>query len=413
MRVHQVSESSPVPACRVGEDIRVRVVHQVSESSPIPGESRHKPELDGIRGLAILLVLLSHSVVVIDVLPQRLPHPTWTNAIYYLLIPGWSGVDLFFVLSGFLITGILLRTRQKPTYFSSFYARRAVRIFPIYYAVLFATIAVAHFVPAVWHLLPQAGKSRLSYFVYLQNIPFFWPSWLGMVGLWGAFWSLAVEEQFYLVWPSIARWLPVRGLLALSLGAAVLELPLRLLLAHRYFGLHLGLIQFTPARADGLFVGAAIAAWMHLRRRPVPKPAIAAGASLAAAVLLWIAVLHHNDLTGDGRLYTYGVSAFALGGGALVAWSQHHPPALQRLLELRWLRAAGRYSYGMYVYHLSIYLLVHRLLRREFPQTGGELSFFPALAVIAATILLSTLFAKLSFDLVERRFLALKRFFPS
>jgi peptidoglycan/LPS O-acetylase OafA/YrhL len=366
--------------------------------TPVAGERGHKPELDGIRGLAILLVLGSHAAGLL---------------IAHLLVPGWGGVDLFFVLSGFLITGILLRTRDSTHYFRSFYARRVLRIAPVYYLTLVVTLLAGCFVPGLRALLPPTFLSTASYFVYLSNFPVFWETRFVMSGVWGIYWSLAVEEQFYTVWPLLVRLLTARAMLLLCIVGFLLELPLRLLLMHLYFGVHVGAIQITPDRADGLFAGAAVALYMHIYKRLVPLPWIATAAACGSAILLYIILRYPNDLVGNGHLYTIGITAFALLGGSLVAWSQYHPPRLQRFLTLRALRAAGKYSYGMYVYHLLLFVALRHEVLLHFPQKGDGLPLGWALLVMATGALATLLVAKLSYDLFESRFLALKRFFPA
>ena len=380
---------------------------------PLPGEAKHRPELDGIRGIAILLVLASHAAGMLGVLPHLQPHPGYTSIVAFVLVPGWGGVDLFFVLSGFLITGILLRTKHKANYFQSFYIRRALRIFPIYYLALLGSIVFAHFVQAFSAQLPPVGWERAVYFFYLQNIPIFWQSHMGMFTVWGIYWSLAAEEQFYMVWPLFVRFMTQKMMMWICIMAFALELLLRLLTMHLYFGVHVGAIQFTPNRADGLFIGAAIALYMEMNQRAVPLRWITAAATASAGILLYIAVVHPRDLVGDGLLYIIGVTAFSLGGGALVALSQHHLPHLQWWLTNPVLRAAGKYSYGMYVYHLFLFDAIHYCMRRISPSTDGELKLLPAVGVMLLAIALAGLVAKLSFELFEQSFLVLKNRFTA
>jgi peptidoglycan/LPS O-acetylase OafA/YrhL len=381
---------------------------------PATAEPRHQPELDGIRGLAILAVLLSHAADALGVLPHHTPHAKWVSLVAFALVPGWGGVDLFFVLSGFLITGILLRSRSRPTYFRSFYARRVLRIFPIYYLFLLATLLAAHVSPGLRARLPATPREILSYFLYLQNWPLFWPNLLGMTTLWGSFWSLAVEEQFYLVWPAAVRLLSVPTMLALCCAGFLLGTPVRWALIHWYTGIHVSIVQMPVTRLDGLFLGAACALYRQHRGRPVPLHWAAWSFAAGAVMMLQIAVFHVRELFGiDLHIATYGIAAFALMATGLVAASQHRLPWLDRILVARPLRVAGRYSYGMYVYHLLIYAGLTWLARRIAPATGGEFNVFAALLYIALAILLVTAVAAASFHLIETPFLRLKRFFPS
>lgn len=378
------------------------------------GTSRHQPELDGIRGLAILFVLLSHAPISLGVLPRFTPHNKWVSLISYVLVPGWGGVDLFFALSGFLITGILLRARTSPIYFSSFYARRTLRIFPIYYLFLTFSLIGGHLWPAFNAELPAAANERVSYFLYIQNWPVFWTSWAGMTSLWGAFWSLAVEEQFYLMWPTLIRLFSVPVMLGLCIVGFVLGWPLRWLVIHYLTGMTVGCLQFPLSRLDGLFLGAACALYREYSGRPIPLKWAKLSFCAGAALLLQISVLHVRELYGVGvHIVTYGVTGFALMGGGLIAASQHQPSPLHRVLTWRPLLIAGRYSYGMYVYHLLIYLALAQGARSISPSTGGELNVFAALLCIAFAILVVTGVAALSFYVLEQPLLRLKRFFPS
>jgi peptidoglycan/LPS O-acetylase OafA/YrhL len=168
------------------------------------------PELDGLRGFAILLVLIYHYVVFpLHSLEPR--SPTWLAACLDLT---WSGVDLFFVLSGFLVGGLLYDARESPYYFRTFFARRVCRIFPLYYVLLTLVflggpyVGIYTAVPGGPHFTP-AGPSPVSCIFFLQN---FWAAETGTPGsLWLAVtWSLAVEEQFYLVIPFLIRYFPAR-----------------------------------------------------------------------------------------------------------------------------------------------------------------------------------------------------------
>src|SRR5262249_4475877 len=183
--------------------------------------------LDGLRGLAIALVVFYHTT------NYAMARSAFDRALTVLPSLGWSGVDLFFVLSGFLITGILLRARQSPTYFRSFYARRVLRIFPLYYAVLVLLLLI---VPRIGVLSPfdgfwNAGASRQGfwYWLYLSNLK------VALAGAWqhrvlDITWSLAIEEHFYLLWPLAVRRCSERTLLAICAVTALGALALRVAL---------------------------------------------------------------------------------------------------------------------------------------------------------------------------------------
>jgi peptidoglycan/LPS O-acetylase OafA/YrhL len=161
-----------------------------------PSQSeKHLPALDGIRGLAVLGVLIVHADVLLNTTRQV------EHVLVVLSEFGAYGVDLFFVLSGFLITGILLETKESPKYFSSFYARRFLRLFPVYYGYL---LVVALIFPALHHAIRTSmtdyGGGWGWYLAYCSN----WKPGHGASDpCLGHFWSLAVEEQFYLLWPAM------------------------------------------------------------------------------------------------------------------------------------------------------------------------------------------------------------------
>lgn len=386
-----------------------------SPSVKIPGESRHFPELDGIRGLAISMVLIAHGVDFLRIVPGK-GEPgfsTWGKLALQVGLQGWGGVDLFFTLSGFLITGILLRARSKPNYFSSFYARRALRIFPIYYFALVAFLLVAHVSGTVASRLPVGPHGVASYFFYLQNWPCFWQSWAGLTGLWGVYWSLAVEEQFYMVWPTVVRFVPLRAILLICIAGFAAGWPVRLFLVHHH-GLFIGVMQSPFSRLDGLFLGAAIALYREIYGRAVPMRWAVASLLVGCALILYVVLIHPDELFGSGsHIWSAGVTAFALIAGGMVAASHYRPPVLHRILTTRWLLFSGRISYGMYVYHLAVYTVVSHewvvLLKRY------DLSLSPlrAAVVLAIAIAAVTVVSALSFRFFETPFLRLKRFFPS
>jgi len=160
------------------------------------------PALDGLRGIAIILVMLHHFT-------YYRPTSGIDEQIVSVLIFFWTGVDLFFVLSGFLITGILLDTRGNERYFTSFYARRILRIFPLYYLILFLALVVLPKFPAVHTVLIGQDASvdlppQWPYWLYLTNFSIADRGWVhGWVDV---AWSLAIEEQFYLIWPLVVWW---------------------------------------------------------------------------------------------------------------------------------------------------------------------------------------------------------------
>jgi peptidoglycan/LPS O-acetylase OafA/YrhL len=365
-------------------------------------------ELDGIRGLAILGVLCSHGAS----LSGLFMDPSLASRLFrYCMVPLWGGVDLFFALSGFLITGILLKTRSRRNYFSSFYARRILRIFPIYYFVLTVTLICSHYSGALARQLPPTGTWKLAYFLYLQNWPQFWNGQKMMSGLWGVYWSLAIEEQFYFVWPLLVFLLSPKAIFRVCVIGLILALPLRIMMSVFFFGGDFGLAQITSSRVDGLLLGALCALYMQQTQRHVPMKYIVPALSVGAMILGFIAIFHHSELVGTSRwILTVGITGFALLSGSLVAISQHHVPFVQRILTISPLRTMGKYSYGLYVYHLLVFIPSSSLISR-YPGLFAGLNF--PLRFLLFLLEVGTIFmiAKVSFDYFESVFLRLKKFF--
>ncbi len=374
---------------------------------PVPPETRarrisahHVKALDGIRGVAVLMVILFHME---SLLPRS---SVFANALSIALRIGWSGVDLFFVLSGFLITGILLDTRDSPNYFRSFYARRALRIFPLYYLVLSVILISSHFTNVLDYVLP-IPHDRIFYFFYLNN---WWPllrdTWHGNII--GHFWSLAVEEQFYLLWSLCVFAIPPKRIRLAALmgigGALVIRCAL-----FAYAGLTRNLVENTFCRMDALLAGAFLASAVRspqfLER---VKPYIyMIGAGSAAALLLLFYVVKSEAV-----MNTIELSLPALAFGALVlkafATATHPHLRLQQILCSGALTSLGKYSYGMYVYHVPTLFVMRALVRRKIAL---EHSVGLTLLFMFTVVIVSFLVAKISFDLFEARFLQLKRYF--
>ena len=365
------------------------------------------PALDGLRGIAIILVLLHHLTTY---------RPTRGIDMWIASVPliGWAGVDLFFVLSGFLITGILIDARGGRRYFTSFYARRTLRIFPLYYLVLFLALVVLPNFAALHKVLvgPYPLPPLLPYWLYLTNFSI---ADRGLVhGLLDVSWSLAVEEQFYLVW-AVVIWLCPPRLVGWLCGAIIVAEPLA-----RWFALSRGVeplsVYVLPwFRLDGLATGALVA-WL-LRRGHMPSLDRWAPLAAAAGVLGFIAIAYKS---GDSwwwqpLIQKVGFSLIALTAGAMVVSAVGRPAHTlwPRLLSVGWLRAFGKYSYCLYLTHLAVMRAIRgyvfdpakvEMLAND-PWTGQVL--FYAVAIAPAFAL-----AWVSWRTFEAPILALKAKFP-
>ncbi|HEX5760501.1 MAG TPA: acyltransferase [Thermoanaerobaculia bacterium] len=376
--------------------------------APSPPAGAHLPALDGVRGVAILLVLLLHFTVYGGPPPSALPD----RIFHELAAAGWVGVDLFFVLSGFLITGILYDAKGSRRYFRNFYARRVLRIFPLYYGSLLIFLVL---LPA---LFPEhAGLQSLRrdgpwYWAYLSNVLVAREGWPEFGAL-GHFWSLAVEEQFYLLWPVVVLLCSRRTLMVLCLTLVAASFALRVGLG--LAGRETAAFVLTPARIDALAAGGllALAARGPHGLRPLSRwarPAAAASAVALASLFVWRRGLPAEDFVVSTVGYTLLACLFA----ALVLLALTSPPqaALGRLFASSGLVFFGRYSYGLYVFHHPLLFLKPQALSYgALPTVLGSRLPGLLLFLLAATAV-SAAAAFLSWHLYEKQFLKLKERFP-
>jgi peptidoglycan/LPS O-acetylase OafA/YrhL len=373
---------------------------------------RHVPALDGVRGIAILMVMIGHFWI------GSRPDTGAGRAFYGLVQNGWIGVDLFFVLSGFLITGILLGSKGSDGYFRNFYARRALRIFPLYYGFLFLWFFV---LPAVFDISARAtyavdAKTQFWFWTYLSNFLSVIPNAETPHGI-NHFWTLAIEEQFYLVWPAVVLAFSRRTLRWICLAMIPAGLAFRLWLMTTDYA-HTGGYVLTPARMGTLGMGA----WLALAlQEPIMKAWIYRHASkfLIGSVIA-LGALNFPDLRMYGSepaMQTIGFPLLAIFAASVIVYavrSDRPGRWYQRVLTSRRLRFFGKYSYGMYVLHLPIVVCFETLGFgvESFPRVGGS-DLLGALAFTTTCLATVTMAALISWNLVEKRFLRLKSRFPS
>jgi peptidoglycan/LPS O-acetylase OafA/YrhL len=349
------------------------------------------PELDGLRGLAIFLVILCHYVGGADHAPLGFfPH----RALLAFTV-GWSGVDLFFVLSGFLIGGILLDARNSPHYFRAFYMRRVFRILPIYYlwTLLFAVtvIVVLLFFPGGAGVASKDLLRVPTQLLFLQNIFIGMPhfTWIWFV----VTWSLAIEEQFYLIAPPLIRFLSLRHLVT-ALATTIVLAPVLRFLLFRYWAPGTYLCAYLmPCRADSLSCGILLAvAWRNasfrelLRAHAALLQRVLFVLFLGVGGLLWWLVHPINVVT-----VTIGYTWLALFYSALLLTAVSQPAGwLAAAARWRFLGRLGGISYCVYLLHDAFNYFAHAILLHSEPRlyTLGQLGV-TALALLATLVVAS------------------------
>jgi peptidoglycan/LPS O-acetylase OafA/YrhL len=361
------------------------------------------PALDGLRGLAILSVFLYHYAGGIDHHPDSLP----LKALYSVTQFGWAGVDLFFVLSGFLITGILYDTQNDQGYYRKFYARRSLRIFPVYYLFL-AIVAVVGIAAGVkWKV------ADLSFLLYVGfPCALVWPdiipasSYIRVTHLW----SLCMEEQFYLVWPLLIATLgTARRILRVCLFLIVVALALRILVWGTGWLNPSWSYTFLPFRVDSLALGAALAVLVrgeHKHRLIKAAPIVLACSVLGLlAVFVAFGTTQHDD----PGLGTVGFTLITLASGALLVLAVLKQGIVHKLFSTKALCTLGTYSYGLYLYHFPLAVLLDPM-----KPPLAHLLHSEALAKVVFVILslgINLTVAWVSFQVIESPIMRLKNRF--
>jgi peptidoglycan/LPS O-acetylase OafA/YrhL len=298
--------------------------------------------LDGLRALAVLMVFVHH---------------------VYFPAHGWEGVTLFFVLSGFLITGILRRARMQPDFWRSFYIKRATRILPP--LVIFFLITISFYRPPLWsmpfyigfaaNIMESIGHSMGSHFVVL--------------------WSLSVEEHFYLLWPIAVRFLSRRRLIQLSIGILVVD-PLLRVVATPWFSGYAPIYMLTPFQIDGLAAGSLIAL---LNERDEARPAFArwSGPAMLSLTVLYVGLSYlvpSFSRDENTRLFNgLGYSMILLGMAALLAYVYYRPGCvLSRILASPPVFFLGSISYGFYLFHYVMQDIAADIMRMIYAAPHGR-----------------------------------------
>lgn len=350
------------------------------------GPLEHLPTLDGLRGVAVLMVVFYHY------LPRA-----GGGGLFRIGSFGWAGVDIFFVLSGFLITTILFRQRTLPHALPNFYVRRVLRLFPLFYVLAGLMLLLTPVLHLHWKW-PQ-----LAFLFYGANYLMAWNPGYSFIGPFALLhiWSLAVEEQFYMIWPwFVCAKLKRSTLLRICAGAFILAPVVRFLLLRHGVSLYFVYVSL-PTRMDSLFAGAGLAL-MPLPSRKTAHLVLA----VSAAILLGCVLRSHSLFSERFPMSTVGYSAIALAAATLIVLSLHSGTIVRRLLMLRPLRFYGRYSYGLYLWH---YLLEHWLSPiTTFCDRTLRSSTLAGIISVALILGISTVVAVGSYWIIERPFLRLK-----
>lgn len=332
-------------------------------ASPQRGKLSNLPVLDGVRGLAVLLVLAFHFLLNSPDISLAARSADWLRKFSFV---GWTGVDLFFVLSGFLITRILLNARPNPGYFRNFYARRMLRIFPLFYATLaFVLLVLPAVSDACARYAAQIGGAQVYLWTYTYNIATLFAHGNVQVLDFGHFWSLCVEEHFYLFWPLLVWFLGVRGV---RCGCVVLiAAAIACRIAMHFAGVHsTAIFYFTPCRVDSLAMGAWVATYAvdaMGRQQTLPATWLRRAMVIGAVALVVegvVVALDHGAMRGGVWSQCIGFSVIAVIWTCLliVALCSRAEGLLSRGLSGRVMRSLGKYSYGLYVLHPLIGLIL-------------------------------------------------------
>jgi peptidoglycan/LPS O-acetylase OafA/YrhL len=365
-------------------------------SAPI--SARHIPALDGIRGLAAVGIFMGHYGG-----GKESAHGVF-RLVGAMVQFGWTAVSLFFVLSGFLISGILWDSFERHNWWRRFYWRRSLRIFPLYYFALFLIFALTIFsYGGSWPF-----RSIWPFFVYLQNTPLLYHVMMKFPNdeALSHFWSLAVEEQFYLIWPFLLVWRSGNNgatrrmcllIWALSFGFRIVVYSAGMRDAWA--------IAFLAGRMGELAMGAYLA--LAVRDARMKRIVLKNARFVFPIFLLGLIGVAVSDKGASPRLFPMVTLGFAINAilfASLIALCLQ-PGAVASFFSMRWLRWLGKISYGIYVYHMLLNPIFRWVVSRAFPGLGHD-AYFLALAGVAAVGTL--LVASLSFYGFEAPIMRLK-----
>lgn len=347
---------------------------------------KHLKELDGVRGLAALMVMGFHFFQF-----NGFHGAVWKEIVQKVSIFGQTGVTLFFVLSGFLITRILLKTKNENDFFKIFYIRRMLRIFPLYYFFL----TIYYFIlPLLFHTAFIEWNKQWYFWVYLQNFAYTF-NW-STIGP-NHFWSLAVEEHFYFIWPMIVYFLPIRKITYTAYFLILLSFFVRVGLLHAGYGV----FYFTFTNLDALSAGAllAIKEFKCGRSSFLAKTfRLQMAVLIVPTIILWI--FSEGKSLAVIQAFKFPLIAFIY--YSFIGWviAVGESSFLKSAFKMKPMLYAGKISYGLYVYHPIVFMYY-----AMYWKTGYFISDF------LICFISSFLIATLSYYLFESKILNFKKYF--
>jgi peptidoglycan/LPS O-acetylase OafA/YrhL len=363
----------------------------------------HLPALDAVRGLSMLMVAVYHMTFI-------RPTNAFESGIVFVMQGLWVSVDIFFALSSFLITGILLDSVHKPGYFKKFWARRSLRVFPLYFLIVIFSLLI----------LPYLNHPKMSnfgrikgdewyYWFYLQNIPIAWGGFRHAIL--DVTWTLAIEEQFYLIWPFVILLVP-RARLPMALAALfVISLTARMIMLGA--GIHtVAAYVSTITRLEPLICGAAVALFIRDYKGAVDLNWVARLLMLFGYGICLIVMLVHGFSDWDDKIILgIPTSLIGIGAAGLVLLGYAGGKG-SGFLNSKILQLSGKYSYAMYLFHLPLRGLVRDVLmpiERWPTYPGGQI--VAQLIYYALSLSLTFFCAAACFHIFEQQFLRLKKYF--
>ncbi len=363
--------------------------------NPPESERIYYPALDGIRGIAIILVLLYHNFSFIE---------------YFNY--GWIGVDFFFVLSGFLITTILLNNLKSGNYYKNFYTRRVLRILPLYYLSLVLFLLVLPAIKGFTLDMSYYRENQLWFWLYLQNWTLIFNEG-GNAHALDHYWSLAIEEQYYLLWPLIIMWIKrPKWILIVCITMLLLIIGARLYIWNNREELSISYLRlFLFTRLDGIIIGSMLAIIFYINSKLIRKYFTGFIILLTVANYLFYLLIKKQN----PDFPTWGVAGYTTFSFlfAIVIYEavMKENRLINSILTIGILRFLGKYSYGFYIFHWPVFLMFNPF----FTELTSQLFERNSLGQMITSALLSTIVGLivsiLSYHLFEIHFLKLKKRF--